>query len=143
MTKEEVKKVVDELLEENDPEVVAQGFMHMYVDGKIEIEDLLFIVDCCGFELDQEFIDMPREEVKKHLDEEEGDEFLEEEGKPEEESKEESKEESEEDRASKAEGYDGKKVYDKQGNPSQPGPGTEEGSDEEEAEKLYNLKFNK
>lgn len=65
MTKEEAREAIAELLEENEPEVVAQGFIDMYLDEKIEIEDLLFLVNECGFELDEKFVNASREEQKK------------------------------------------------------------------------------
>lgn len=147
MTREEAREAVQELLKENSPEDVAEGFYKMYVAGKLEFEDLQFLVDECGFELADEFVNATDEERKKMYVDEEDDfeEILEEDGGSE--VKEESKvkeevKEDEENRASKAEGYDGEKVYDKKGNPTQRAvESEEEETEQEKAEKLYNLKF--
>jgi len=146
MTKEEAREAVQELLKDNEPEVVAEGFIKMYLDGKLEIGDLIFLVDECGFELDEEFLNAKTREEQKKIVEERGgeEEIVEEEDEDEEkvdfdfeEDKEEDvKEVKEEDRASKSEDYNGTKVYDKKGNPEQV-----EEEEQEKAEKLYNLKF--
>ena len=168
MTRQEVKEVIQEQLQDTEPEVVASAFMEMYLDGKITIDDLKFAVDECGFELDEEFANASFEDQKKMTtppdkeenkeekpeeekkEEENNEEKPEEEKKEEENKEEEAKEENtkeeeapEEERASKSEGYDGEKVYDKQGQPTQvnQSTGSEDNNEKEKAEKLFNVSF--
>ena len=140
MTRQEVKEVIQEQLQDTEPEVVASAFMEMYLDGKITIDDLKFAVDECGFELDEEFANASFEDQKKMTTPPENEENKEEEAK-EENTKEE--EAPEEERASKSEGYDGEKVYDKQGQPTQvnQSTGSEDNNEKEKAEKLFNVSF--
>lgn len=150
MTRDEAREEIQEMLKKDEPEVVASIFVRMYVDGKLDFEDLEFMVGECGFDLDEKFKNMPIEEQKKFVEgllEESGEE------KPEEKSEEEDfnedelfepLEEGKDERASKSEDYDGEKVYDKHGNPTQTeanGSPKDDSEEKDQAEKLYNLKF--
>jgi len=142
MTVQEAREAVKELLENHEPLEVAEGFYQMYLDGKIEFEDLEFLVGECGYDLSDEFKNASDEERKtmyKDEDEEEIEEDLFEEDDDKKEEGEEGEVVEEEERASTDENYDGEKVYDKKGNPVQ--KGSDEGTEQEQAEKLYNLKF--
>lgn len=149
MTKQELINTVEELLQDHEPMELCEWFYDLYEKDKIEFTDLEFLVSLCGFDLADEFKNATDEERKAMMAEEEPEDLLEdeEEAKPEEgEEKPEAEPEApegEEDRASKSEGYDGEKVYDKEGNPAQSGAKLDSDNEEEEAQKLYNMKFNK
>ena len=68
MDAKELKEFAEERLQEMEPEVVAETFMKMYLAGKINIDTLAFLIDVCGFELDEKFRTATREEQEKMLE---------------------------------------------------------------------------
>lgn len=75
MTLEEAKQFIDEKLSEGIEEDELLGFFcQMFVDGKIEIEELNKFCDLLGYELSEEFLSMNTEEQRKNLFEDDEDE---------------------------------------------------------------------
>lgn len=75
MTLEEAKQFIDEKLSEGIEEDELLGFFcQMFVDGKIEIEELNKFCGLLGYELSEDFLSMNTEEQRKNLFEDDEDE---------------------------------------------------------------------
>ena len=65
MTREEAREEIQELLKQDPPEIVAGIFVRMYLDDKLEFEDLEFMVGECGFDITPSFREMTKEEQRE------------------------------------------------------------------------------
>ena len=74
MTKEELIKTVEELLQDHDPMELCGWFYDLYEKDKIEFTDFEFLVSLCGFNLTDEFKNATDEERKAMMAEDENDE---------------------------------------------------------------------
>lgn len=76
MTVEEGKKAIEELKAQgNSEEEIAGSFYLMFVDGKIDVEQLDALVNLLGYHLTEEFKNMsPEDQMTKGFEEKEEDE---------------------------------------------------------------------
>ena len=76
MTVEEGKKAIEELKAQgNSEEEIAGSFYLMFVDGKINVEQLDALVNLLGYHLTEEFKNMsPEDQMTKGFEEKEEDE---------------------------------------------------------------------
>lgn len=75
MTVEEGKKAIEELKAQgNSEEEIAGSFYLMFVDGKIDVEQLDALVNLLGYHLTEEFKNMsPEDQMTKGFEEKEED----------------------------------------------------------------------
>lgn len=76
MTVEEGKKAIEELKAQgNSEEEIAGSFYLMFVDGKIDVEQLDALVNLLGYHLTEEFKNMsPEDQMTKGFEEKDEDE---------------------------------------------------------------------
>lgn len=108
MTVEEGKKAIEELKAQgNSEEEIAGSFYLMFVDGKIDVEQLDALVNLLGYHLTEEFKNMsPEDQMTKGFEEKEEDEDEEIEVKEDKKDKEDNDDEDEEKEAMKLMGID-------------------------------------
>ena len=68
ITQQELRELVLKQLEESDPVDVADFYVHMYLEQKLDLEGTKFAVGLCGFELTDEFLQSTFEEQKRQVE---------------------------------------------------------------------------